>query len=290
LTGRLKGSFWNIWLVISLLATNFFQMLSLVVFPFSGHIFRKANRFFANAWWTFFIYVVEKKNRVKVTFWGERVPDRESVIIISNHQCMSDIPAVMALAVRKYRIGDLKFFVKDMIKYVPGVGWGMLFLDCFFVKRNWLSDQESITKTFSNIKKFNVPIWLVSFLEGTRLTPTKLKASQTYAEKSQLWRPEHVLLPRTKGFVATVQGLRDHVHAIYDLTIGYPNGIPSLSQLLMGYVPSLHIHVRRTPVGDLPTDPAKLTQWVFDQFKRKNQMMAHFHRHGLFEGNPLTEL
>ena len=241
-------------------------------------------------WWSFLIHVVEKKNQIKFTFWGENVPERENVILISNHQCMSDIPALMSLAVRKYRIGDLKFFVKDILKYVPGVGWGMLFLDCLFVKRNWLSDKDSILNTFAVIKEFRVPIWLVSFLEGTRFTPVKLEKSRRFAEKSQLWKPNHVLLPRTKGFVATIQGLRSHVNAIYDLTIGYPDGIPNLVQLILGFVPALHIHVTRTDIKDIPEEPQAISAWILDQFKKKDQLMEYFHENGIFNAPEIKEL
>jgi len=283
----LKGSFWGFWLITTLLCLNMVQTMSLVVFPFSQRIFRAANRWMANTWWSFLVYVVERKSKLKVTFWGEKVPERENAIVISNHQCMSDIPSLMTLAIRKYRIGDLKFFVKDILKYVPGVGWGMLFLDCLFVKRDWLKDKSSIKNTFSAIRTHSVPIWLVSFLEGTRITASKLKSSQAFAKKQGLWQPSHVLIPRTKGFVASIEGLRDHVHAIYDLTIGYPDGIPSLMQSIMGLVPALHIHVRRTDIKDLPEDADSLSEWVLETFRSKDNLMAHFHEFGVFQGEPM---
>ena len=75
---------------------------------------------------------------------GDEVPDRENVILVSNHQEMVDIPVLFSFAYAKRRLGDMKFFAKDIIKYVPGFGWGLLFLDCLFVKRNWTSDKEKI--------------------------------------------------------------------------------------------------------------------------------------------------
>ncbi|PIE89243.1 MAG: hypothetical protein CR997_12390 [Acidobacteria bacterium] len=282
-----RGLFWSFWLIVSLLTCNALQTFSLLVWPFSKRFFRRINQAMAHFWWTFFITVVEKKNKIKVTFWGQDVPEKEHVILISNHQCMADIPTVMTLARRKQRIGDLKFFVKDIIKYVPGVGWGMLFLDCLFVKRTWSADRESISQTFRNISRYKVPIWLVSYLEGTRFTAKKLISSRKFAAKAGHWMPEHVLLPRTKGFVATVQGLRDCVSAIYDLTIGYPDGVPTLWQIISGFVPSLHIHISRTAIVDIPTDPAEISNWVMEQFKKKDQLMSFFSQHGVFHGEPI---
>jgi len=283
----MKGAFWSVWLILSLLICNLVQIMSLLVWPFSKHIFRAINRFVAGQWWSFLVTVIETKNNLKVTFWGDQVPEKECVLLISNHQCMSDIPALMTLAIRNARIGDLKFFVKDIIKYVPGVGWGMLFLDCLFVKRNWLSDHQSIERTFKNINRYKVPIWLVSFLEGTRFNSEKLNRSRSYAKKNGLWLPDNVLLPRTKGFVATVQGLRKSVHAIYDLTIGYPDGIPKLWQMIAGHVPALHIHVKRTSIDDIPKEPSEITNWVMTQFQKKNQRMTFFLQHGTFQGQPI---
>ena len=54
-----------------------------------------------------------------------------------------------------------------------------------------------------------------------------------------------MLIPRTKGFVASVEGLGDHLNAVYDFTIGYVDGVPSLWQYITGRVKQIHIHVRR---------------------------------------------
>ncbi len=67
--------------------------------------------------------------------------------------------------------------------------------------------------------------------------------------------PRHVLLPRARGFVASVQGLGGHVAAVYDVTIGYVDGLPSLWQWAKGQMREVHIHVRRHALTDLPPPP-----------------------------------
>jgi 1-acyl-sn-glycerol-3-phosphate acyltransferase len=207
---------------------------------------------------------------------------RENAIVISNHQQMPDITFLMDFARRKDRLGDLKWIVKDIIKYVPGVGWGMLFLDCVFVKRTWTDDQESIRQTFARIVDNDVPVWLISFSEGTRITPEKLARSQAYAREHGLPEPRHVLVPRTKGFVATVLGLRDHVKAVYDVTIGYEGGVPTLTQFIKGYVPRAHMHVRRHPIETLPRDEDGLAAWVVQAFRDKDDLMEQYYQRGTF--------
>ena len=81
---------------------------------------------------------------------GDAVPPRENAIVVANHQQMPDITFLMMWAREKDRLGDLKWVVKDVIKYVPGVGWGMAFIDCVFVKRDWTADRASIERHLSS--------------------------------------------------------------------------------------------------------------------------------------------
>jgi len=104
----------------------------------------------------------------------------------------------------------------------------MQFLDCPFIDREWSSDREHIRSTFAKLVDNRVPMWLVSFVEGTRATRTKLEASREFARSRGLAETRHVQVPRTKGFTASVQGLRGHITAVYDLTIGYEEGVPTL--------------------------------------------------------------
>jgi 1-acyl-sn-glycerol-3-phosphate acyltransferase len=186
------------------------------------------------------------------------------------------------VARRKERLGDLKWFVKDIIKYFPGVGWGMLFLDCIFIKRDWLKDEGKIRRTFSRILDHKVPAWIVTFVEGTRIKPSKLARSQEYAAENGLPVLKHLLTPRTKGFVATVQALRGHATAVYDMTIGYVGGVPTLMQWAKGYVRVVHVHARRYPLESLPSTDAELTAWLHARFKEKDRLLDDYYRDDYF--------
>lgn len=265
-----------------LFVTNAAQILSLAVLPFSRRAFRKINRFCAGSWWGFCVRGAESINGSRILVTGDQTPMEENVILVSNHQQMPDITAIMALARSKKRLGDLKFFVKDIIKWVPGIGWGMLFLDCLFIKRNWASDAEHIRKTFQKLVDHRVPIWLVSFVEGTRARLPKIKASQEFARGKGLPLLENLLIPRTKGFAATVQGLRNHITAVYDLTIAYEEGVPTLWQYIKGSVQRIHIHVRRFPVEDLSLLDEEIRQWLMDRWTEKDSLLEYFYTHGCF--------
>jgi 1-acyl-sn-glycerol-3-phosphate acyltransferase len=192
---------------------------------------------------------------------------------------------LLCFAWRCCRIGDIKFFVKDIIKYIPGVGWGMHFLDCIYVKRNWTQDKAGIQKLFGKFKREQIPIFLVSFLEGTRVRPKKLKQAQEFAASRGMYVPQHTLVPRTKGFVASMQGLGDHLDAVYDMTIGYPDGVPRLVDCYLHTVKRIEVNITRYPMAQFADmDEAQLNTWVFDRYEEKDQRLAAFAAKGSFDG------
>ncbi|MBL0210380.1 MAG: acyltransferase [Holophagaceae bacterium] len=280
LTGIAGGGF----LIASLLAINFFQMSSLVILPFSRKQFRAFNRFCADTWWGWFVVYTERWQGVQAVITGDAVPRDENAIVVANHRDYSDIAMLLCLGARKGRLGDMKWFVKDVLKYLPGVGWGMLFLDCIFVKRNWTADRASVERTFAKVKDNKIPIWLVSFLEGTRLTPRKLEASQRYMSSLDLASTSHVMFPRTKGFVASVRGLGSHIQAVYDVTIAHEGSVLKLWELLKGSPRKVHLHVRRFAVPDLPLDDSALADWAVALFAEKERLLQRFHETGAFPG------
>ena len=120
----------------TLLPFNLAQLLSLVLLPFSRRAFRALNRWCADTWWGWCVTGAELVYGVEVIFTGDDVPTRENALLIANHQQMPDIPAIMKFCKTKDRLGDMKYFVKKQLKWVPGMGWGMQFLDCLFIDRD----------------------------------------------------------------------------------------------------------------------------------------------------------
>ena len=282
-----RGTVLAIFGFVTLILANLVQLLSLVLLPFSRSAFRRVNRWCANTWWGLCVVGAEKLNGTRIIITGEDVPVRENALLVANHQQMPDIPAIMKLAKTKGRLGDLKFFVKKQLKWAPGVGWGMQFLDCPFIDRDWASDQEQIQDTFASLVDNRVPMWLVSFVEGTRATHKKLEASREFARSRGLVQTDHVQVPRTKGFTASVQGLRSHITAVYDLTIGYEVGVPSLWQYVKGLVKRVHVHVRRFPIEDLPETEEGLRDWLLEHFVEKDRLLEHYYETRGFPAEPI---
>ena len=290
IVGNAGASLLAIGLFSALLGFNLLQLISTLLIPFSRHAFRRTNRWAANTWWGWTVAVSKLLYGVRPTITGDDLPMRENAIVIANHQQMPDICFLMHLAIAKDRLGDMKWFVKHALKRVPGLGWGMVFLDCPFVRRRWTDDRGSIEATFNRLVRDRVPMWLMTFPEGTRMTPSKLERSQAYAAEREIWKPEHVLLPRTKGFVATVQGLQAVVEAVYDVTIAYDEGVPTLWQFACGWAPHAHLHVRRFELADLPDpdDGDGLSDWLLERFRAKNERLGRYLATGSL-ADPVTD-
>lgn len=277
----LRGLIFSLVLFLSLIGINGLQVLTLLVRPFSGRLFRRLNRELADTWWGWCVLGGHYVNRSRILVTGDALPECENAIVILNHQGMVDIPVVMSIARRKKRLGDLKWYVKASLKYLPGIGWGMQFLDCLFVKRNWTDDSQRIARVFRNLTHFSIPCWVINFVEGTRKTTEKLQSSQAYARDHNLAPLAHVLVPRTKGFVATVKGLGEHFDAVYDFTVGYFQEIPSLWQWIRGDVKKVHLHVRRFARAQLPNSD-DLSTWLQMRFQEKDRLLSSFYTTGSF--------
>lgn len=112
--------------------------------------------------------------------------------------------------------------------------------------------------------------------------------------------PQHALYPRTRGFIACVQKLREapHVKAVYDVTIAYAQKDgdrflfqqpPTFGQSLM--IPRLnerwrfYVHVQRHLIEELPRKPEELAKWLEARWVEKGERLEKL-RQRLHQGLP----
>ncbi|TPX38133.1 1-acylglycerol-3-phosphate O-acyltransferase [Synchytrium microbalum] len=262
---------------------NVLQFVSLAMMPFAPKTTAAFNCLCAWFVWRVLQEIFERLDRAKVTFSGDHLPDGENALIISNHVGFSDFFLIHTQAYRRKMLGNCKYFAKDSLKWIPLFGWGMWAMGMPFMARNWLSDSKTIAKVFANIKDLELPVWLISYLEGTRFTAEKVPESHAFAKDKGLPQLDRVLLPRTKGFIATVNAFRkSHVKHVYDFTIVYKHvtkGLQHSPSLLRVFAGSLdreykfHVHVKRYALDSLPTDPEKLTQWAMERYQEKDVLL-----------------
>lgn len=268
-----RGSLTALIAVLSSLLLSLCLILALLIWPFSRKIHYRTNCFLANTWGEFCVWWARVVCRIKIEEHGDAINQHENTIVIANHQCMADLITTLTFASRRGRIGDTKSFSKNSMKYWPGLGWALVLLDFIIVKRDWQKDATSVQRMYDRILRRGAPFWLVIFPEGTRITSEKLKRSQEYARQKNLSELQHVLLPRTKGFVSALESLHEKIDAVYDLTIDYGASVPSLWQVACGSPCHVVITVRRYPMSALPVHETEIKEWLYQRFVEKNKQL-----------------
>jgi len=263
-------------------ALNAVQLVTLPLFKINKKKARDLNACLAGSVWVFIQDVFEKKNKATITYSGDDLPEKEDAIVVANHQSWDDFILVNSVAFRKRAVKSLKYFAKDSLKFLPGFGWGMYLMGQIFVKRNWTSDKKMIDKAFSGIKNDKEPVWIITYLEGTRITPEKLIKSHEFAKERNLPILKNVLIPRVKGFTASVNSFRNsHVKFVYDFTIAYSHKekgfgvMPSIPTLLSTDLSDyrFHIHIRRIPIEEIPNTNEEIYQWAIKLFQEKDNFL-----------------
>ncbi|XP_028757631.1 probable 1-acyl-sn-glycerol-3-phosphate acyltransferase 4 isoform X3 [Neltuma alba] len=229
---------------------------------------RKAVSFLFGLWLALWPSLFEKINKTKVVFSGDSIPMKERVVLIANHRTEVDWMYLWNLALRKGRLGDIKYILKSSLMKLPIFGWGFHILEFIAVERKWEIDEPILLSTLSTLKNPQDPLWLAIFPEGTDYTEEKSKKSQNYAAEVGLPVLKNVLLPKTK---------------VYDVSIAYKNQCPSFLDNVFGTDPSeVHIHVRRIPIDGIPASETKAASWLMNAFQMKDQLLSDFHIKGQF--------
>ncbi|KAJ5042108.1 uncharacterized protein L3040_004666 [Drepanopeziza brunnea f. sp. 'multigermtubi'] len=245
-----------------------------------------ASSLVASTIWIWIQFIFEIFNGGIITFSGLPVPANESAIVIANHVSWTDFYMIQALAIRAGMLSRCRWFAKIELRWVPLLGWGIWAMGMPMVSRQWTKDKKELDRVFAGITVRKWPTWLISFSEATRYTPQKAEQAREWCKANNRPIPKHLLYPRTKGFVTTVQHLRKakHVKAVYDMTIAYEQNnkfleAPTIWESLScgglsskrGY--KFHVHLRRFAVEDLPETDEELAKWLETRWVEKGEYL-----------------
>lgn len=141
-----------------------------------------------------------------------------------------------------------------------------------------------------------IPPGLISYSEATRYDAKKHAEAVAWCKANDKPLPQHTLYPRTRGFIATVNKLREatHIKAVYDVTIAYACGdhfmsAPTIWETLS--TPNIcttwqfHVDVQRHPLEDLPRTDEELARWLEDRWTEKGKRLESL-RQDLVKGVP----
>lgn len=206
-------------------------------------------------------------------------------LVLANHQSWTDI--LILQRVFNGQIPFLKFFLKRELIYVPVLGLAWWALDFPFMRRykkEFLAKHPHLkgkdletTKKACEIFKYK-PVSVMNFIEGTRFTKAKHKRQESPYQG--------LLKPKSGGigFVLTVMG--EQLHKVVDVTIYYPNKIPTFYNFISGRLKNVYLHVNLHEItsdllGDYANDmeyKKRLHQWVNTMWLEKEQTLLRLQK------------
>ncbi|GAB4217462.1 MAG: acyltransferase [Rhodoferax sp.] len=171
-------------------------------------------------------------------------------LVVCNHQSWVDILVLQHLLNR--RIPLLKFFLKRELIWVPIMGLAWWALEFPFMRRHSAAylerhpearGRDAATTRAACEKYALVPTSVMNFLEGTRFTAAK------HARQSSPYR--HLLKPKAGGVALALQAMGEKFGSVLDVTVVYPQGVPTFWHFLQGRCPRIAVAARSLPVPPL---------------------------------------
>lgn len=217
----------------------------------------------------------------------------QRIVLISNHQIYTDWLYLWWTAYCSGMHGRLYIILKESLKNIPILGWGMQFSQFIFLKRDWEKDREHLAQALGRLNKIADPMWLMLFPEGTNLAPSTRERSAKWAAKNNMKDMRHCLLPRSTGLKFCLQELKDTVDYVYDCTIAY-EGVPrgsyaqDIFTLKAGYLEgrppkSVSMYWRRFAIKDIPIHNDKAFElWLLARWREKDLLIENYLIHGRF--------
>ena len=171
----------------------------------------------------------------------QKLDSKNWYLVTANHQSWADIFVLQSITNRN--IPMLKFFMKDVLKWVPIIGLAWWALDMTFLKRYSKHkleknpklrgrDIEQMKKSFGRYSRY--PVSIFSFAEGTRFTEDKkLKQKSPY---------QKLLLPKTGG-IALALSTMPYIKSFINFTIKYDSEHRTFWKFLCGKMNDVTVEV-----------------------------------------------
>lgn len=235
----------------------------------------------------------------------------ERVVLIANHQLYSDWLYLWWAAYenRPKMHGHIYIILKESLKHVPIIGWGMQFYGFIFMSRKLKTDTPRLSHRLRKLKETRTsflsgtptldPMWLILFPEGTNASIETRARSQAWAKELGIKDMEHVLLPRSAGLFFCLNELKGTVDYLYDCTLAY-EGVKRgeygqdfytlRSMFFQGQPPpSVNMYWRRFHVDQIPLDNIEVFNlWLRERWLEKDALVEHFLTQGRFPAKTVT--
>jgi lysophosphatidic acid acyltransferase/lysophosphatidylinositol acyltransferase len=209
----------------------------------------------------------------------------EHALLVMNHAYETDWLFGWMFCEKIGVLGNCKAYAKKVISLIPTIGWSWKFAEFVFLERSFDKDKDIIAKQLSEIFDYPDPVWLLLNAEGTRFTKSKHEASVKFAKERGMTVLNHHLIPRSKGFTASLSVLKKKCASIMDVQLAFHEDDemkPTIINLLRGKKMIGHLYLRRIPMSEVPDDEEQAAKWLQELYVRKDKLQTSFHKTGDF--------
>ncbi|GMF02447.1 unnamed protein product [[Candida] boidinii] len=246
-------------------------------------------------------------------------------IIMANHQIYSDWLFLWWIAYLNNCADNFYIIMKDSLKKIPILGYGMENYNFIFLSRKWENDQKIMTEQLNKINETNLnkdikedlkKNWLLIFPEGTNMSDNRKEISDNFIKENNYKLLNQVLLPRVRGLYLSICTLSKTSNFLYDFTIGYSGhknyefaqDIFTLNNIyLFGKGPKeVHMHIRSFDIKKIPgiisIDNESISEdelnkkmnlfqdWLFERWQEKDQLLIDFYKNSKFIDNKINKI
>lgn len=295
----------HLWFAVSYFTTglsiNFLQcILYLTLHKIDKRLYRKINYYLCYSLYSLLVCLVDWWSGTKLYIYAKRDEfdkyfGKEHAYCVMNHTYEVDWIMGWMVTERLRMLGNCKAYAKKVIQYVPVLGWCWKFSEFVFLERSFEKDRKNIITQVEALADHPDPMWLLLFPEGTRFSAKKQEASRKFATERNYKQMDYHLQPRTRGFIASLPGMKGKVPAVYDILLAFNDNDavkPTITSILFGKPLVGHMYMNRIPMEDVPKSEEDQDKFMRDMFHRKDRLRDSFVKTGDFfatSGEPRWE-
>ncbi|KAM6954305.1 acyl-CoA:lysophosphatidylglycerol acyltransferase 1 [Aplochiton taeniatus] len=241
--------------------------------------------------------------------WGDDVRpfSEEEAMVIVNHQATGDVCTLMMCLQDKGTVVQKMMWLMDHVFKYTNFGLVSLIHGDFFIRQGKTHRDKQLIYLKDHLERYYYSRdrkWIVLFPEGGFLRKRR-ETSQAFAKKNSLPHLDHVTLPRLGATQVILKSLGPQqengslgtetskqsgskckgLQWVVDMTIAYPQARPmDIQTWIFGYRPPTvtHVHYRVYPIKEVPMETKPLTDWLYQRFVEKEDLLAHFYQTGAF--------
>lgn len=288
-------SFFTSGLIINIIQCILFYGLK----PFNKRLYRRIGYYLCYSFYSQIVFIADWWSNSKLYVYCDddirkKYLGKEHVLLLMNHTYDIDWLIGWMLCEKVGVLGNCKAYAKKVIQYIPAIGWSWKFAEFVFLERSFDKDKETIGRQINEIFDYPDPVWLLLNAEGTRFTEKKHEASVKFAQERGMTVLKHHLIPRTKGFTASLPYLKEKCPCILDIQLAFKKDEkvePTIGNLLHGRSVTGHMYIRRIDMKSLPDKEDEAAEWMQELFRFKDKLQDSFHTNGdFFTGTGLTPI